>query len=123
MRARVPTMKPRIPTMRHQTAPVAPKRADPVYQTPEHAAWSSAVIDKAGGRCEWVENGRRCTKARPEHRMVADHKIEVKDGGALLDPKNGQCLCVQHNTLKGVLARQRRMLAETSEPGQKGEGG
>lgn len=37
--------------------------------------------------------------------MVGDHIIERADGGALLDPDNGQCLCVAHNTLKGNRAR------------------
>ncbi|CAM5657806.1 hypothetical protein MAUB1S_11448 [Mycolicibacterium aubagnense] len=41
--------------------------------------------------------------------MIADHIRERKDGGALYDIANGQCLCIQHNTLKGLQARQRRM--------------
>lgn len=41
--------------------------------------------------------------------MIADHIHERKDGGALLDPKNGQCLCVSHNTAKGIAARAARM--------------
>ncbi|MFG1304169.1 hypothetical protein V5F34_08520 [Xanthobacter autotrophicus] len=40
--------------------------------------------------------------------MVADHIREVRDGGAPLDLANGQCLCVQHNTLKGIDARRIR---------------
>jgi 5-methylcytosine-specific restriction protein A len=40
--------------------------------------------------------------------MVADHIRERADGGALYDPRNGQCLCVQHNTLKGAQARASR---------------
>ena len=34
--------------------------------------------------------------------MIADHIIERADAGALYDPTNGRCLCVAHNTLKGV---------------------
>jgi 5-methylcytosine-specific restriction protein A len=40
--------------------------------------------------------------------MVADHKIERADGGALYDEANGACLCVAHNTLKGNQARRAR---------------
>ena len=93
------------------------KRADPVLQTPEHRAWRDIVLKRAGYRCEWVENGERCQKAAPKYRLIADHKIERKDGGALLDPDNGQALCVQHNTLKGVRARQARMAASPDDEG------
>jgi hypothetical protein len=41
----------------------------------------------------------------PEHRLFADHIVEVADGGALLDPANGQCLCGAHHTLKTVRAK------------------
>ncbi len=41
--------------------------------------------------------------------MIADHVIERGDGGALLDPDNGQCLCTSHNTLKGNRARAARV--------------
>lgn len=82
----------------------APKEADSDYLTAEHRAWAAGVIGRAAGRCQWPG----CTKAAPEHRMVADHIHEMKDGGAKLDPSNGQCLCVAHNTLKGVRARASR---------------
>jgi hypothetical protein len=102
------TIAPRIATLDPRRAKPPPKTADAYYTTPEHRAWSALVIKRAGGRCQWVENGIRCTKAYPHHRMLADHIVEVKDGGALLDPANGQCLCVQHNTRKGLKARAAR---------------
>ncbi|MGJ5000559.1 hypothetical protein ACQR10_04495 [Bradyrhizobium sp. HKCCYLRH2060] len=40
--------------------------------------------------------------------MVADHIIERADRGALYDDANGQCLCVAHNTKKGIQARRAR---------------
>jgi hypothetical protein len=43
--------------------------------------------------------------------MTADHVIERADGGAFFDADNGQCLCVAHNTLKGVRARAARNAA------------
>jgi 5-methylcytosine-specific restriction protein A len=84
------------------------KQADPVYQRPEHRAWRKLVIARAGGRCEWVERGRRCDKLEPEHVMYADHVCEVKDGGALLDLANGQCLCASHHKIKTDRARLKR---------------
>lgn len=40
--------------------------------------------------------------------MVADHIIELKDGGDPFDPANGQCHCIEHNTRKGIQARAAR---------------
>ncbi|MER8762879.1 HNH endonuclease signature motif containing protein [Mesorhizobium sp. M0968] len=96
-----------------RTAMPAPKKADPELLTPEHRAWRTQVLQRAAFRCEWVENGRRCIKAAPHDRLIADHIVERKDGGAALDVANGQCLCVQHNTLKGIRARAARMARPT----------
>lgn len=100
---------PRVAVLDTRTAKPAPKRADPELLTPEHQAWRRQVLKRAGYRCQWVENGKRCEKRAPEHRLIADHVVERKDGGARLDPRNGQCLCGAHNTLKGARARARRM--------------
>lgn len=86
------------------------KRADAELLTEAHRAWREAVCERAGWRCQWVENGVRCTRSREGgHRMVADHVVERADGGAALDPANGQCLCVAHNTRKGAMARAARL--------------
>ncbi|MDE1914729.1 MAG: HNH endonuclease [Sphingomonadales bacterium] len=82
-----------------------PKRAASIYQTPEYRAWREAVIARAGRQCEAVERGLRCTKAEPHHRMFADHRVELRDGGAEFDPSNGQCLCGAHHTAKTAKAR------------------
>lgn len=91
-----------------RTVTILPKVARPIYQTPEYRAWREAVIERAGGRCEAIENGQRCAKAAPLHRMFADHRIEVRDGGALHDVTNGQCLCGAHHTAKTAAARSAR---------------
>ena len=77
----------------------APKVADAVYRTPEHRAWAKAVIRRDGFRCRYCGSRKN---------LVADHIVEVKDGGAALDIDNGQCLCVACNTRKGLAARQER---------------
>ena len=86
------------------------KRVDPELNTQAYKRWAEEVKRRAGYRCEHVDAGRRCprSKARGD-RMIADHIHERKDGGALLDPKNGQCLCVSHNTAQGIAARAARM--------------
>lgn len=93
--------------LRRVTPPA--KVADPELLTDAHRQWRKLVCSRAGWRCEWIENGRRCEQSRAHgDRMVADHIVERADGGDPLDPANGQCLCVRHNTLKGVRARAAR---------------
>jgi 5-methylcytosine-specific restriction protein A len=82
-----------------------PKRADPELLSAAHRWWRETVINRAGHRCEWVENGRRCTRG---DRLFADHIVERKDGGDPLDPSNGQALCGKHHTLKTTNERARR---------------
>lgn len=104
--AKLPTFKGRIPTVATHRIKLAPKTVDAVYQTPEHRAWRDAVLARAGHRCEARDDrGQRCTKATPLHRMFADHIREIKDGGALHDLENGQCLCGSHHTAKTAQRR------------------
>lgn len=105
---RLPTLGARIATsdMRRVLAPA--KVARQIYSSPEFREWREAVIARAGRRCEAVDAGVRCAKAEPRHRMFADHKEEVRDGGALYDVGNGQCLCGSHHSLKTARARAAR---------------
>lgn len=84
------------------------KQKDPIYDTPQFRAWRAQVVAHAGGRCEAEDNGQRCGKAQPQHRMYADHVVELKDGGSLLDLNNGQCLCAVHHERKTFAIRQLR---------------
>ena len=104
----IKTIAPRIAAMAHSRVKPAPKRADPLYSTPEYLAWREQVIVRAGRRCEAIDNGQRCTKAEPYNRMFADHIVEVRDDGARFDIANGQCLCGAHHTLKTVAERAKR---------------
>jgi 5-methylcytosine-specific restriction enzyme A len=91
------------------TTPLPPKVKDEVYTTPAFQRWRAQVVARAGGRCEYQDHhGHRCSKAAPEHRMYADHIIELRDGGSLLDLSNGQCLCSSHHQIKTMAARYRR---------------
>ena len=101
-------LAPPVRTLDTRTVRSPIKVKDPIYNTPEFMAWRAAVIERAGHRCQAVDQrGMRRTKARPDHRMYADHIIELRDGGAVLDLSNGQCL--SHHTLKTVAARARRL--------------
>ena len=79
------------------------KVADPHYLTPAHRAWRAAVITAAAHRCQ--------TCGRTNTRLFADHIRELQDGGAALDPANGQALCGRCHALKTANARARRMAA------------
>lgn len=109
--ARMPklrTLGPLVRTSINLPVRLPPKHGNPVYQTPEYRAWRAHVVARAGFRCEAVDHGRRCTKAMPEHRMYADHITEISDGGSVLDPMNGQCLCASHHERKTFATRAKR---------------
>jgi len=112
--AKLHVMKPSIRVLDTRAVKPQIKQADAELQTAEYRRWRDEVCRRAGYRCEAIEDGRRCTKAAPAHRMFADHIVERSDGGALLDPANGQCLCGKHHTTKTIAARARRL---ASRPG------
>jgi hypothetical protein len=88
------------------TAKPAPKRADPIYATPEYRQWRTIVIRRAGGRCQDPE----CrTPERTGIRLFADHVKELKDGGAPFDPDNGLARCGACHTRKTARERAKRM--------------
>ncbi|MER8615985.1 HNH endonuclease [Mesorhizobium sp. M1409] len=91
-----------------RTARAITKTADAELLTPQHRAWRNQVLQRAGQRCEAIDDGRRCIIIAPS-RLFADHIVERKDGGAPLDVANGQCLCGRHHTLKTAAARAERM--------------
>ena len=103
---RLPTLSPTLRTVSTATAAPAPKVKAAHYYTPEHRAWSRAVIDRAGHACQHC--GRTGT------RLFADHIVELQDGGAPTDLANGQALCGACHSRKTARARADR---------QRGRGG
>lgn len=93
------------PSTRTKIRPPA-KQADPIFSDARYHPWRARVIKRAGGKCEWVEEGKRCNREEP--RMFADHIVERKDGGAPFEEANGQCLCGSHHTLKTGVERAKR---------------
>jgi 5-methylcytosine-specific restriction protein A len=83
-----------------------PKTADPFYLSPEWRALMGAII---------AERGRRCQD--PHHqglhqrgtRVFGDHVVELKDGGAPLDPTNVLLRCGSCHTRKTAATRAARM--------------
>ncbi|MET4601071.1 5-methylcytosine-specific restriction protein A [Bradyrhizobium sp. JR4.1] len=67
-----------------------PKIADPVYSSPEWRALIATIINQRGRRCE----DPKCkTPGRTGMRVFGDHVQELRDGGALLDPRNVMLRC------------------------------
>ncbi|MFO0467598.1 MAG: HNH endonuclease, partial [bacterium] len=43
-----------------------------------------------------------------DRRLVADHRVEIRDGGSRTDPANGQALCSPCHAKKTAAERARR---------------
>lgn len=77
----------------------APKVADGFYRTPE---WRELVARIKR------ERGPGCARCGSTHRVIGDHVIELKDGGAPLDPSNIELLCIAHHNAKTAAAARAR---------------
>jgi 5-methylcytosine-specific restriction enzyme A len=112
-RPRIRMMRPAVAIMDLRTArpPLREaKRADRELGTADHRAWRVAVKERAGYRCEWIEDGVRCEASQANgNAVLADHIVERQDGGALFDPSNGRCLCYPHHGVKTARERERRL--------------
>ena len=67
------------------------------YQSSEHQRWTAAVKRRDGYACQ--KCGARDT------RLIADHIIEIVDGGAPLDVSNGMTLCIACHNRKTAAKR------------------
>lgn len=77
----------------------APKRAEGFYQSAEWRALVASIKRERGNFCQ------RCGS---NERVIADHIVERKDGGADLDRANIELLCAKHHAIKTAQARARR---------------
>lgn len=106
---RPPKLPPLVKTLPSAFASVQRQVGRDWYQTPEHKAWRIAVLKRAGWRCQAIGiSGERCKNAAPDHRLYADHIVEIEDGGSPTNLGNGQCLCHAHHTMKTALMRSER---------------
>lgn len=89
------------PTLRGMPARLSPppKQTESFYQCREWRALVAQVKHERGPYCE------RCGST---DRVIADHIVERKDGGADLDSKNIELLCQRHHAAKTAEARARR---------------
>lgn len=97
---RLATLRPTVRTLDQRTAKEPPKRAEGFYLSPE---WRGVVADiraQRPARCEDCQRGST--------RLFADHVVELKDGGAALDPRNVRLLCGSCHTRKTAAERAKR---------------
>lgn len=100
-----------VPARQVVAAP-PPKTTDKFYLTPDWRGLIGALI---------AARGRRCAKCGRENcRIFGDHIVELKDGGAALDPDNVMLLCGSCHTLKTNQARALRAtsLSAPADTGQ-----
>ena len=109
----VPKMKPLARTFASRAVEPQAKTVDAIYKMPAFNAWRRFIVARAGYRCEAIDSGLRCRKAAPDHRLYADHVIELQDGGSPFDPSNGQCLCASHHEIKTMRERAKRFGGST----------
>jgi 5-methylcytosine-specific restriction endonuclease McrA len=100
----------RLKAISPRIAPIAPrvtvpaKVADPFYQSAEWVDLCRAIKRQRGYICQGCGADCRSTPRR----LIGDHIVERKDGGADLDPLNVQLLCIGCHNRKTARARERR---------------
>lgn len=99
---RVKIGEPRLRGSNYGIARVAPKEREDFYVSPGYKAWRAEVLRRANFTCQGTgpHNGF----------LHADHIVERRDGGAELDPANGQALCTACHNRKTAEERSHRML-------------
>ena len=101
-------LQPRVGLANLRTAALPSKVADRFYSSPAWIALRDRVRREAAGRCQMPGCGRI------ERRMIVDHIVELKDGGAPLDRSNTRLTCRSHHNKKTIAERARRT---TRRPG------
>jgi 5-methylcytosine-specific restriction protein A len=76
-----------------------PKTADPFYLSKE---WREAKAAKRREGRTW------CARCGSTDRLILDHIVERKDGGAELDLRNLEWLCHAHHQIKTAASRAAR---------------
>ena len=98
------------PSSRVKIAP-PPKVAAPFYLSPEwRGLMDEIIVERFGSRAMARCEDPQCTMPwRRGIRVIGDHIIEIKDGGALLDKSNVLCRCGSCHTRKTARARAARL--------------
>jgi 5-methylcytosine-specific restriction enzyme A len=100
---KIPMIKARIPTLTSRV-PRQEKQADSFYTSPEWRALIAAIKEQRGNQCADV--------GPHSGRILGDHIVEIKDGGALLDPANIMLRCAGCHNRKTGRERAKRAAAK-----------
>jgi len=84
------------------------KEADPFYLSDEWRAFVDYIFDQRGRRCEDPRHDDALPRFGPAVRVIPDHIVELKDGGAKLAPNNIMLRCWSCHQRKTNRERARR---------------
>ena len=82
------------------------KKVDPFYLSSEWRALMMQIVNQRGRRCE--DPNHNWAIPRVGVRLFGDHIVEIKDGGATLDPRNIMLRCGACHGRKTALQRAAR---------------
>lgn len=108
---RLKAMPPRVGALPPRVAAM-PKVADRFYQSAE---WM-ALRERRKLDLDYIQAQARA-KRDGSRRLILDHVIEIKDGGAPLDPANTAWLTFREHQVKTARARGRRASGGTQQRG------
>lgn len=99
--ARIQTLAPLVKPLDLDTAKPPARLTEKLYSSTAWLGLMARIRKQRGNRCEHCGT----TKAR----TVGDHIVELRDGGAALDPANVQLLCWPCHTTKTNVERAKRL--------------
>jgi 5-methylcytosine-specific restriction protein A len=108
MAPRIQVLRPKLKAAEFRTVLPPKKVPDQELTTEAHKNWRREVLRRAGYKCE------KCGASGSTNRLIADHIVERRDGGALTDLRNGMALCDPCHTRKTAAARARRIHDRTN---------
>ena len=97
---RIKSLPPLVKPLNQSIAKPVPRTIEPLYSSKAWLSLMSRIKRLRGNHCE------RC---EAKGRLVGDHIVELKDGGAPLDPANVQLLCWSCHTIKTNAERAKRI--------------
>lgn len=98
--ARLKTMGSRVGALPGRVK-MAPKVVEQFYTSPE---WRALVASRKRD----ADYAAAKARAKPGERLILDHVVERRDGGADLDPRNTEWLTFSEHQVKTAAARARR---------------
>jgi 5-methylcytosine-specific restriction protein A len=105
---KVRVLAPLVPRLK-RIVPYLPKITEDFYRSPEWHRLMGQIRKQRGNRCEvcGLQGGRPGDDGKPV-RILGDHIVERKDGGAELDPANVMLLCLPCHNRKTAREKARR---------------